>query len=323
MGPRVGAVAERARAPAPPAPARRRWRRRIACALVGRLVARKAGLRAVNRLHHALDLAGKRRFYYAFYEQAYRVEGLWTVDVAGHRLVLPLHRDFAFAWGNALAFHGLDPEVHELYERLLGGHPRPRAMFDVGANYGLHSLKFLAHDVRTLTFEPNPACHAYLRESAGLNGLRAEIAAVALGERTGTAQLAVPDGLTYLGSTGQRARARWPAHAAVDTLDVPQRSLDDAADEYGVAPDVVKLDTEGSELAILRGARRVLARARPLVVFESWVGDTERADLFALFTAAGYTLHALTFPSRTPRRLGATAFLADRATNFLARPRVH
>lgn len=41
-------------------------------------------------------------------------------------------------------------------------------------------------------------------------------------------------------------------------------------EEAGEGPDLVKIDTEGSELAVLQGALGVLQRYCPLVVLESW-----------------------------------------------------
>jgi hypothetical protein len=73
----------------------------------------------VNRLHQALSPSQKRRFFYLSIDLPCRVEGPWTVDFAGRRLVLPLHRDFDLAWAAATTFRGHDTELHELYEALV------------------------------------------------------------------------------------------------------------------------------------------------------------------------------------------------------------
>ena len=59
--------------------------------------------------------------------------------------MLPLRRDFPLAWTAAVGFHGYDPELHDMYTRLVKSAFPPRVFFDVGASYGLHSLRLLAH----------------------------------------------------------------------------------------------------------------------------------------------------------------------------------
>ncbi len=290
-------------------------------AALGLVLATRPGLRAVNRLHAALSPGQKRRFFHRFMAPGYRLEGRWAVDFAGRRILLPLHRDFALAWCAAVAFHGYDPEIHAFYEWLVQGPRRPRAVLDVGGSYGAHSLRFLAHGIRTLTVEPNPACHAYFRECCALNGLRPELHAVALGEATGRAELAFPRDATYLGTTAARARARWGARPDVETLEVPVVTLDELVEREGVTPDLIKIDTEGGELGVLRGAGRTLARARPLVLFESWTGDPDRPSLFDLLAGAGYAVQAPAPPFLQGPELARPAFLASPGTNFLARPR--
>lgn len=52
---------------------------------------------------------------------------------------------------------------------------------------------------------------------------------------------------------------------------VRARSIDSYVEETGVQPDVVKIDTEGAELDVLRGMAKLLRSKRPLLTIE--VGD--------------------------------------------------
>ena len=45
-------------------------------------------------------------------------------------------------------------------------------------------------------------------------------------------------------------------------------TLDDAVAEHGLRPAVVKIDVEGGELDVLRGATRTLADAQPVLLVE-------------------------------------------------------
>jgi FkbM family methyltransferase len=310
--------------PATALPARRRPARETVRAAVWAIVkgalATPPGFVLVNQVHRRLSPAAKRRFFYLAFDESCRVEGSWIVDFGGRRIVLPLHRDFELAWISAISFHGYDAEVTEVYERLVRSRHAPRVVFDIGANYGLHSLKFLAHGARVLSFEPNAACHAFLLECGRRNGLQPDIRPVAVGRTAGVATLVVPEGRTYLGTTAPEVAGRLRDTAAVALQPVPCIRLDDVTEREGLLPGLIKIDTEGSELAVLQGARRTLERARPLLVLESWREEIGRASLFHLLAAQDYRLHALRFGTPPSPALGLDAFLASPATNFLARP---
>jgi len=273
------------------------------------------GLRLVNRAHRVLSAPARQRFFHLCVDETWRVQGEWTVDFAGRRLVLTLSRDFPDAWLAAIGFHGYDPEVHALYEALIRSPRPPRVMFDVGASYGLHALRFLVHGARVLSFEPNPACHRWLRAWCAANGVPCELEPVAVGDRAASVVLAFPEGRTYMGSVMPRVHARW-RDTAVRRLTVAQVALDDVVAARGLVPDFVKIDTEGAEVAILRGAVDLLRTARPTLVFEAWQCVEDRGELWAILDKHGYAIAAV--DGAPPRPLTRTGFVGAHATNFLA-----
>lgn len=281
----------------------------------------RSGRQAVNALHRAWPLRQKRRFFHYFAAEPISFDGTWTVDVAGRALRLPMRRDFPLSWLAVVAFHGYDSELHQLYEELLTSPHRPRLMIDVGANHGLHALKFLAHGVRAVAVEPNPACHAYFRQACVLNGFACEVHGVALAETPGEAELAIPGVATYRATMMADVRARWASEIPVTAVRAPQTTLDAFAAAHDLRPDLVKIDTEGGELGVLGGAAEMLATVQPTILFESWPGDATRPALFALLDAAGYAISALRFHSPEPGPLDVVTFTGSPATNFLARPR--
>jgi FkbM family methyltransferase len=278
------------------------------------LIATSAGLRFVNLVHRHLSPAARLRFFYLCCDPRWRVSGHWTIDFAGRRLRLPLSHDFPDAWLSAIGFHGYDLEIYALYERLITGPRPPRVVFDVGANYGLHALRFLVGGVRVLAFEPNPDCHRWFRTWCAANRVPCELEAVAVGERAGTVTLAFPDGRTYLGTTNPEVRQRWP-EATVRAVAVTQVALDDVVRERRLAPDFVKIDTEGSEIAVLRGAVDLLRTVQPTLMFEAWREADTRRPLWDILDKHGYAIAAVS-DARAP--LTRSAFIEARDTNFLA-----
>jgi FkbM family methyltransferase len=292
----------------------RRHLRRPLQSLVRSLIARPAGFRLVNAIHRALGAAGRRRFYYLCCEEArgVRADGEFAVRFAGRPLRLPVSSASPDSWLNAVSFDGHDPELHAVYAAVLRGPQPPRLVFDVGANYGLHALCFLAHGVRVVAFEPNPACHEWFHEACALNRLPCELEGVAVGERADSVVLAFPEAQTYLGSVVPRVQAGWDG---ARTVTVPQVTLDDVVAAYGSAPDLVKIDTEGAELGVLRGARKLLETARPMLVFESWRSPEERGAIWALLAEQGYAIAAVRAASRALTR---AEFLHADTINFVA-----
>jgi FkbM family methyltransferase len=145
---------------------------------------------------------------------------------------------------------------------------RPGTLLDVGAHDGAFTLPFAAlPDSRVLAFEPLPTAFARLRAAAG--GLpNVVLRQEALGDADGTITLTLPvlDGVpqeqwasTAKGYAGLDARVTEQRHS------VPLRRLDG----LGVIDlTAVKLDAEGGEYEVLRGARDTLLRCRPILSIE-------------------------------------------------------
>lgn len=165
------------------------------------------------------------------------------------------------------------------------------AAIDIGANYGVYALT-LAHLVgpggRVWGFEPEPITAGYLRRSIELNAFaQLTLFEVALSDHAGQAELFVPDNselssLHVGGSTGTRA------------MPIQVRTLDAFAHEWSGYPiHFVKLDAEGEELRILRGAASFFSDQSPLVMFELKHGDAVHVELIEAFTAYGYQTYEL------------------------------
>jgi len=168
-----------------------------------------------------------------------------------------------------------------------------RVFFDIGANVGYLSIEMagaFADAVRVVAFEPQPALAQAVAASARINGFgNVSVFELMLGDRVGAAEL-------FLTSHSGHASAK-PGDERHSTLARRIVTLDQLV-ESGVipAPDVIKIDVEGAEYAVLSGARETLARHRPSIVFESNGNEKRfgysRADLLELVGGiAPYEFH--------------------------------
>jgi FkbM family methyltransferase len=159
-------------------------------------------------------------------------------------------------------FGGLEETGEALFMRQYLMGRRSPVVFDVGANVGEYTRCALeANDTADVyAFEPHPRTFATL--SAALAGSRARTLQYGLGERQERLALhdCVEEGSTHYASLHLGALTTIGSGSVV-TYDVLVRRLDEVAAELGVAAiDLLKIDTEGHEMAVLRGASGLLER---------------------------------------------------------------
>lgn len=190
-----------------------------------------------------------------------------------------------------------EPHVRECFEVLV----QPGdTYFDVGAHIGYHaSLAAFRTGPkgRVCAFEADPAMYAKLAGNLAQFSWAAAVHA-AVWEHTGT--------LEFERSSDQH-ESGWGTLTAVrdlqqgEHLRVPSTTLDDyCAREKVERLDAMKIDAEGSELSILRGARTVLDRFRPAAMIEInqillQQGRTTPGEIVDFLTARNYQLYALSW----------------------------
>lgn len=161
---------------------------------------------------------------------------------------------------------------------------------DVGANRGAVLEEFVraAPRGRHVAFEPLPALAAHLRSRFPAVDVR---------------ECALSDGpprdasFTYVPEIDELSgfrRRQYPSDLETREITVATDTLDHALPD-GYVPAIVKIDVEGAELHVLRGARETLRNHSPTLVFEHGVGasdyyGTTPADVHELLSELGYRI---------------------------------
>ena len=185
--------------------------------------------------------------------------------------------------------------------------PRSGACLDIGANIGNHALFFAALFEKVFAFEPNPATFRLLAINAGLVG---NIGCFEFGlcERDGEAAFATP----ALNVGGARIVEGKAAKGNANRIAI--RRLDSVAEIAGEQIALIKIDVEGNELAVLKGATETIRRCKPVVIFEQQPREfvDGRSPCVDFLRGAGYTaFHVFERSPRTGNRhLTALARLA-------------
>jgi len=169
---------------------------------------------------------------------------------------------YTLGLGEAFVFEELY-HTH-LLDRLPDFVPSPGwIVFDIGANVGVFTVQQAVRGAQVFAFEPNPSCYRRLCRNLARNGLGESVTArnCALGRTRGLGGLVVGEN-TLVGRVvvnGARPDARAPL--------VTVEALDDLLPELGVAQiDLLKLDVEGSEAEVFRGAETTLRVVNRIVM---------------------------------------------------------
>lgn len=182
---------------------------------------------------------------------------------------------------------GVPTYQYNKYETARGLTKQHRRAIDVGANVGLWS-RFLVKDFQTVeAFEPVPE-YAKCFE-ANVEG--ANLYKVALGEKRGRINMARHNS----DACGDTSPAMGSEDEVIVARNVPIKPLDSYEfDEV----DLIKIDCEGFELFVLKGAIETIERCKPVIVVEQkpnhgksyGLADDEAAKFL---TSMGARLHTI------------------------------
>jgi FkbM family methyltransferase len=160
---------------------------------------------------------------------------------------------------------------------------------DIGANKGsfIYWLSRWVRNGRVIAFEPQPELARHLADICRVIRLcNVKVEAKAVYSHSGDQDLFLPEGHQPGASLHHKALEA----QSVTTLSVPVVSLDDYFDENDKVA-LLKIDVEGAELEVLKGAERILRQHAPLLVFECEnrhlaPGNVE--DVFCYLRGLGY-----------------------------------
>ncbi|MDC8754843.1 FkbM family methyltransferase [Erythrobacter sp. sf7] len=204
----------------------------------------------------------------------------------------------------------------QLAPRLLAQLCRPNEVFvDVGAHIGsvIAEVRHYCPSARIVAFEAMPDKVAWLIRKFPT----VTIHSCALSDQSGEAEFFV-----NLSQSGYSSLAE--QKGSVRRITVAMKRMDDLLDQA----DLIKIDVEGAELGVLRGAARLIEKCQPLIMFESGPGNVlgfTKEDIFSFFSDRGYGLLAPNRLAHTGGVMTLDAFLDShqyprRTTNYFAVP---
>lgn len=194
-----------------------------------------------------------------------------------------LRKDTLDAWiVHPLHERETNAELDKLLQRKGG------VMVDVGGYCGSVALRYRDRFDAVIIFEPFPFNADAIARNITLSraGDSVTLVRAAASKERGTQMLYLDQEDTHSLVATDRAKAM-----PVDVV-----TLDEHLDEQGIGAHhvrFIKIDVEGAEIDVLKGATAILDRAHPLVLAEANTQEAE-SQLTAYFVARGYGLHRKT-----------------------------
>lgn len=167
-------------------------------------------------------------------------------------------------------------------------------MVDVGANTGLFSLMLSHRFKEAMLYEASPEAARKAESNVRLNRLdHYQVKPVAVCDAAGTIRFSIsePTGLTNRITENE------------DGIVVPTTTLDDDLTlDFKSRLSFLKIDVEGGELNVLKGARETMATSPHLLVLFERLKNTPIDDLLEFFAAQNYSVFTVSggLPTRSP-----------------------
>ena len=181
------------------------------------------------------------------------------------------------------------PETHyqqDILNWAISNVKRFNLAVDVGANVGLHSVRFAQKFSQVESFEPFSINYECLEKNVS-TFTNVKLHRKALGAVNKTETISLPKDLDNSGAVSLvdfQNSERELIHESVEI-----KILDD----YDLSPDLIKIDTQSYELEVLRGARNTLEKHKPVLIIEVGKGKPLQ-DIQEYLNQFGYVMDGIT-----------------------------
>jgi len=190
---------------------------------------------------------------------------------------IELEYDYLSDIGSQIYFEGTfeDDEI-DFFQKILVSDHKP-IIFDVGANIGIHTIKWLKQNPKAISyaFEPSSETRAMLERNIARNHLteRVKILKQAVSDREGVADFfeCEDNAFSSLKDTQRKQ--------AIRSISVPVTTIDQFVETNHITKiSLLKIDVEGFETEVIAGALETLKHLKPDLFVEIYGGSNSNPD---------------------------------------------
>lgn len=263
----------------------KRFIRKVAARVVKFLFSKKALIPIGNKLFDESDF--KKKDFILLNVTQPNFEFDWHITLLnGKKVHCTVKPDAPATWHYAVSYLWHDIGLSYLEYHLNKFYKKDRYYIDIGSNIGLRSIYYLSENRPGILFEPNRNVNMLSKATITKNNFKNyKIEEMGLSD--------VASSLTfYISSSGYMSsfdKKYAEPDGIVEEIEIPVTTLDNyLQNKSEVIPGIIKIDVEGLEYAVLKGAENTLRRHKPSLVIEILDGDTNRKEIVEFLLEIGY-----------------------------------
>ena len=149
---------------------------------------------------------------------------------------------------------------------------RQKEVIDVGANIGLFTVLFsktISKGNKVLAVEPTPLAQEYLKKNLDRNECSDSVMIYEgiSTDKQGNYKMNVISGMEEYSSLGNISHPAVVGKASCE-IDIKGDTIDNMVERFGLTPGFLKIDTEGAEYLVLKGALHTIKKEAPIILSE-------------------------------------------------------
>lgn len=164
-----------------------------------------------------------------------------------------------------------EPETLKEWGKICAG-GKAGTIIDVGSYGGLFGIAAALLKNKAFGIEPNPILFKRTKANQALNGVDYHVIQAAASDKTGSAQLGFNPNVRL--TSGASLERKGPASMEVKTMTLDTLPMN----KYGA----IKIDVEGHEASVIRGAKNLIKVNRPVLVIEVLKDEKRKQEIIDL-----------------------------------------
>lgn len=233
----------------------------------------------------------------SFLEKKWKLSGIVEIELNGCRFRMFSKCDDGIL--KPLFYNDSYVELSDLrvFTNLIG---EKSVILDIGANTGIYSIASAAMSggSQIYSFEPNPVNYRRLLKNIEINSFtNITTFQQAVGAFKGAIGFTVPekDMISDTSSALESfSKSTYSGDIEWKNIEAEQIMLDDFCSDLTLDKvDLIKIDVEGYELSVLKGASKLIERFRPTILIESFLNEEKRKYLEDLVVSNNYTIYLI------------------------------